>query len=54
MASWFETREALTMRVLDLILKSIAKRCVSKDKATDAGMHYANTPKLLAARQLRQ
>ena len=29
----FETREAalLTMRVQDLILRSIAKRCVSKD-----------------------
>jgi hypothetical protein len=32
-ASWFETREnaLLTMRVSDLILRSIAKRCVSKD-----------------------
>jgi hypothetical protein len=41
MASWFETREValLTMRVLafprdcDLILRSIARRCVSKDEA---------------------
>ena len=34
--SWFETREdaLLTMRVRDLILRSIAKRCVSKDEAT--------------------
>jgi hypothetical protein len=31
--SWFETREnaLLNMRVQDLILRSIAKRCVSKD-----------------------
>jgi hypothetical protein len=36
-ASWFETREdaLLTMRVSDLILRSIAKRCVSKDDATE-------------------
>jgi len=36
-ASWFETHglaALLTMRVLDLILRSIAKRCVSKDEAT--------------------
>ena len=36
MAPWFETRgdaALLTMRVQDLILRSIAKRCVSKDKA---------------------
>ena len=33
--SWFETREdaLLTMRVQDLILRSIAKRCVAKDEA---------------------
>ena len=33
-ASWFETREGalLTMRGLDLVLRSIAKRCVSKDE----------------------
>jgi hypothetical protein len=37
MASWFETREdaLLTMRVCDLILRSIAKRCVSKDAAIE-------------------
>jgi hypothetical protein len=38
-ASWFETRGSaalLTMRVLDLILRSIARRCVSKDEATEA------------------
>jgi hypothetical protein len=36
-ASWFETREdaLLTMRVRDLILRSIAKRCVSKDEAIE-------------------
>jgi len=36
-ASWFETREdaLLTTRVKDLILRSIAKRCVSKDEATE-------------------
>ena len=37
MAAWFETRGVaalLTMRVEDLILRSIAKRCVSKDEAT--------------------
>jgi hypothetical protein len=37
MASWFETRGVaalLTMRVQDLILRSIEKRCVSKDEAT--------------------
>jgi hypothetical protein len=36
-ASWFETREGaiLTMRGWDLILRSIAKRCVSKDEAID-------------------
>jgi hypothetical protein len=36
-ASWFETREGalLTMRVRDLILRSIAKRCVSKDEAIE-------------------
>jgi len=35
-ASWFETRGAaalLTMRISDLILRSIAKRCVSKDES---------------------
>jgi hypothetical protein len=35
-ATWFETRGVaalLTMRVFDLILRSIAKRCVSKDEA---------------------
>src|ERR1039458_8240595 len=34
-ASWFETREdaLLTIRIQDLILRSIAKRCVSKDEA---------------------
>jgi hypothetical protein len=34
---WFETREdaLLTMRVGDLILSSIAKRCVSKDEAVE-------------------
>jgi hypothetical protein len=35
-ATWFETRSAaalLTMRISDLILRSIAKRCVSKDEA---------------------
>jgi hypothetical protein len=37
LASWFETREdaLLTMRVCDLILRSIAKRCVSKDAAIE-------------------
>jgi hypothetical protein len=38
MASWFETRglaALLTMRVRDLILRSIAPRCVSKDEATN-------------------
>jgi hypothetical protein len=36
-ASWFETREGalLTMRVRDLSLRSIAKRCVSKDAAIE-------------------
>jgi hypothetical protein len=41
--SWFETREAalLTMRESDkknsdLILRSIAKRCVSKDEVENA------------------
>jgi hypothetical protein len=36
-ASWFETHGVavlLTMRVLDLILRSIAQRCV-KDEATE-------------------
>jgi hypothetical protein len=36
-ATWFETRGVaarLTMRVSHLILKSIAKRCVSMDEAT--------------------
>jgi hypothetical protein len=34
MASWFETRFALlTMRVSDLILRSVAERCASKDEA---------------------
>jgi hypothetical protein len=36
-ASWFETRGVaalVTMRIQDLILRSIAKRCVSKDAAT--------------------
>ncbi len=36
-ATWFETRGVaalLTMRVSDLILKSIAERCVSMDEAT--------------------
>jgi hypothetical protein len=39
-ASWFETREdaLLTMRVRDLILRSIAKRCVSKDDAIETEM----------------
>jgi hypothetical protein len=35
-ATWFETRGVaalLTMRVSDLIPRSIAKRCVSKDEA---------------------
>jgi hypothetical protein len=35
-ATWFETRGVdalLTVRVSDLILRSIAKRCVSKDEA---------------------
>jgi hypothetical protein len=35
---WFETRgdaALLTMRVEDLILRSIATRCVSKDEATE-------------------
>jgi hypothetical protein len=43
--SWFETREdaLLTMRVWhlvqerDLILRNIAKRCVSKDEAIELG-----------------
>ena len=38
MASWFETRGVaalLTMRILDLILRSRAKRGVSKDEATE-------------------
>jgi hypothetical protein len=37
MAIWFETRgvAALTMRFEDLILRSIAKRCVSKDEAAN-------------------
>jgi len=37
-AAWFETHGVavlLTMRVSDLILRSIAKRCVSKDEATE-------------------
>jgi hypothetical protein len=37
-ALWFETRGVaalLTMRVSDLILRSIAKPCVSKDDATE-------------------
>jgi hypothetical protein len=36
-ASWFETREdaLLTMRVWDLIQRSIAKRRVSKDEAIE-------------------
>jgi hypothetical protein len=39
-ASWFETRFALlTMRVSDLILRSIAKRCVSKDEALNRKIH---------------
>ena len=48
-ATWFETRGVaarLTMRVADLILRSIAKRCVSNDEATalenifaEAGIH---------------
>jgi hypothetical protein len=36
MASWFETHGGaalLTTRVSHLILRSIAKRCVSKDEA---------------------
>jgi hypothetical protein len=39
-ASWFETREdaLLTMRVRDLIQRSIAKRCVSKDDAIEVEM----------------
>jgi hypothetical protein len=44
MAAWFETRGVaalLTMRVEDLILRSIAKRCVSKDEATQ--LEYALT-----------
>jgi hypothetical protein len=49
-ATWFETRgiaALLTMRVSDLLLRSIAKRCVSKDEATAretvltaAGFHF--------------
>jgi hypothetical protein len=42
-AAWFETRGVaalLTMRVSDLILRSIAMRCVSKDEATE--MFQAN------------
>jgi hypothetical protein len=38
-ASWFETRGGaalLTMRIQDLILRSIAKRCVSKDESHGA------------------
>jgi hypothetical protein len=38
MATWFETRGVaalLTMRLEDLILRSIAKRCVSKDEAAN-------------------
>jgi hypothetical protein len=41
-ASWFETREDALLatrdqirKVLDLILRSIAKRCVSKDESID-------------------
>jgi hypothetical protein len=33
-ASWFETRGvAALLRISDLILRSTAKRCVSKDEA---------------------
>ncbi len=42
-ASWFETRGVaalLTMRVSDLILRSVAKRCVSKDEARDGADNY--------------
>jgi hypothetical protein len=40
-ASWFETHGVavlLTTRISDLILRSIAKRCVSKDEATERKM----------------
>jgi hypothetical protein len=39
----FETREGalLTMRVSDLIQRSIAKRCVSKDEAIKVEMALA-------------
>ena len=57
MASWFETRQRvrakrgpminsdalLTMRVSDLILRSIAKRCVSKDEAIDMEILHKRT-----------
>ncbi|MGH6704874.1 MAG: hypothetical protein ACREC2_14210, partial [Bradyrhizobium sp.] len=51
-ASWFETREdaLLTMRVKhltrtpDLIQRSIAKRCVSKDEATELELLHAVRP----------
>ena len=50
-ASWFETRGVaalLTMRVSDLILRSTAKRCVSKDEATAAEFSTSPSPRKLA------
>ena len=44
MVSWFETRGVaalLTMRVSDFILRSIAKRCVSKDEAATLENFFA-------------
>ena len=43
-ASWFETRgiaALLTMRDWNLILRSIAARCVSKDEAIEVAMALA-------------
>ena len=56
-ASWFETREdaLLTMRVGDLILRSIAKRCVSKDEAIEVEIALGNATRAtrLCRRQLQ-
>jgi len=43
--SWFETRgiaALLTMRIYDLILRSIAKRCVSKDESPNWKRGFAS------------
>jgi hypothetical protein len=47
-ASWFETRGVatlLTMRVKDLVLRSIAERCVSKDEAAKLENVYSRSGK---------